>query len=254
MAQFHPQNLVKHYSITQGLSQGVVNSIIEDQEHIIWFATEDGLNRFDGYSFKIFKYDQGSKNGLPDNFVQSLYKDSQDTLWISTRKGLLKFDPDVESFELYKHQFKNKPASTNDVSFITEGSTGNLWIAWYGSGLASFNKTTRKFTPYTKKELPSLSSTHTVALFEDKFSLLWVGTQDGGLSVFKVINGAIANKIEELSAPQNLPSLNVRSVVTDNENNIWIATSKGLTVYLRQQNKFYSFNSKQFPIADKSIF
>ncbi len=254
-SQFQPKNLIKHYSIKQGLSQGVVNSVVEDNEHIIWFATEDGLNRFDGYNFKVFKYDQGTKNGLSDNFIQSLYKDSDDTLWISSRKGLLRFDPDVESFTLYQYNFKgNKIAAPNDVSFITEGSAKNLWIAWYGNGIASFNKKTKTFTPYTLKELPSLSSNQTLTLHEDKFGFLWVGTQSGGLNVFKVINGTITNKIDVLSSPKNLPALNVRSIVEDNFNNIWIGTSNGLTVYLRQQNRFYTFNNKNFAIADKSIF
>lgn len=253
--QFQPKNLIKHYSIKQGLSQGVVNSVVEDNENIIWFATEDGLNRFDGYNFKIFKYDQGAKRGLSDNFIQSLFRDSNDTLWISSRKGLLRFDPDVESFTLYQHDFKDsKIAAPNDVSFITEGSAKNLWIAWYGNGLASFNKKTKTFTPYTLKELPSLSSNQTLTLHEDKFGFLWVGTQSGGLNVFKVINGTITDKIDALSSSVHLPALNVRSIVEDNFNNIWIGTSNGLTVYLRQQNRFYTFNNKNFAIADKSIF
>lgn len=255
LSQFQPKNLIKHYSIRQGLSQGVVNSVVEDKDHIIWFATEDGLNRFDGYNFKIFKYDQDLRTGLSDNFIQSLYKDSDDTLWISSRKGLLKFDPDVEAFTLFEHNFKDtRIAAPNDVSYITEGSAKNLWIAWYGNGLASFNRKTKKFTPYTPNELPALSSAQTLTLLEDKFGFLWVGTQSGGVNVFKVINGAITNKIDALSSSHNLPALNVRSIVEDNFNNIWIGTSSGLTVYLRQQNRFYTFNNKDFAIAGKSIF
>ena len=252
-AQFEAKNLVKHYSIRQGLSQGVVNSIIEDKDNIIWFATEDGLNRFDGYTFKVFKYDAQTKNGIVDNFIQALYKDSDNTLWISSRKGLLQFDPDVESFTLYQHTFKNERSKLNDVSYITEGSAGNLWIAWYGSGFASFDRNTKTFTPYSYTELPSLTSDGTVSILEDKFGMLWVGTQSGGLNVFTVAAGKITNKIEELSNVQNLPSTNVRAIVKDNANNIWIGTSRGISVYLRQQNKFYTFNSPRFSVAGKSI-
>jgi len=70
-SQFQPNPLIKHYGIRDGLSQGVVNSIVEDSDGIIWIATEDGLNRFDGYNFKVFKH-QDAANVSSDNFIQSL--------------------------------------------------------------------------------------------------------------------------------------------------------------------------------------
>src|SRR5690349_2102818 len=135
-AQFQPSPVIKHYSIKDGLSQGVVNSIVEDADHIIWIATEDGLNRFDGYNFKVFKQSQRDPQVSSDNFIQSLFRDSNDTLWISSRNGLLKFDPSRESFTRFS--YTGKP-TLNDVSFITEGAARNLWVAWYAEGLASFN-------------------------------------------------------------------------------------------------------------------
>src|SRR5688500_9393257 len=96
-SQFETQNLIKHYSIKEGLSQAVVNSIVQDDQSLIWFATEDGLNRFDGYSFKVFKYTKELQNGFTDNFIQSLFKDSDGTLWVSSRKGLVRFNQDIET-------------------------------------------------------------------------------------------------------------------------------------------------------------
>jgi ligand-binding sensor domain-containing protein/signal transduction histidine kinase/DNA-binding response OmpR family regulator len=252
-AQFQPKNLIKHYNLKDGLSQGVVNSVVQDDESLIWFGTEDGLNRFDGYSFKVFKHDPQKKNGLPDNFIQSLFKDSDGTLWISSRKGLLKFDPNVESFTLFNHK-NPKTNASNDVSFITEGSSKNLWLAWYGNGFASFDRKSKTFTPYDSSSSFNLSSNRTMSLLEDKLGILWVGTQDGGLNVFKVSNGNIVSKIDALSNTAHLPSLNVHAIVEDNANNIWIGTSKGLVVYLRRLNKFYTFNSPAFSVAEKSIF
>jgi signal transduction histidine kinase/ligand-binding sensor domain-containing protein/DNA-binding response OmpR family regulator len=243
VAQFAPQNIVKHYSLKDGLSQGVVNSIAEDSQSFIWVATEDGLNRFDAHSFKVFKYQKGNTSGISGNFIQDIFKDRDGTLWVSSRNGLQKFDPNFEVFNLYTNGLStsNGP-SLNDVSCITEGSSGNLWVAWYANGFGSFDKTTEKFTVYNSSSLPSLSSGQTLSLLDDSHGLLWVGTQDGGLNVFNVKNARVVDKVEALSDPAHLPSLNVRCIAEDPKKNIWIGTSRGLVVYLRNLNKFVNFN------------
>ncbi|HEY9048181.1 MAG TPA: two-component regulator propeller domain-containing protein [Ohtaekwangia sp.] len=254
-AQQEPKSRIKRYGIKEGLSQGVVNTISQDDQGLMWFATEDGLNRFDGYSFKVFKYDPDNTRGLADNFVQHVYKDSEGVLWVSSRKGLHQFDPLKEQFTLYQHDYPAEVSyPTNDVSFIAEGSANNLWVAWYGTGFASFNRTTKKFIPYTDRTLPALTSTQTLTLHEDKFGLLWVGTQNGGLNVFKVSNGTVVKKHESLSATAILPSLNVRCFAEDHAGNMWIGTARGLVLYKRQDNKFYTFNLPHFGMAGKSIF
>jgi ligand-binding sensor domain-containing protein/signal transduction histidine kinase/DNA-binding response OmpR family regulator len=250
-----PKSRIKHYGIRDGLSQGVVNSITQDDQGLMWFATEDGLSRFDGYSFKIFKYDPDNAKGLADNFIQSIFKDSQGSFWVSSRKGLHEFDQLKEQFVLYSHPAPpDNTGPHNDVSFIAEGSMANLWIAWYGDGFASFDKRTKIFTPYTDKTLPELSSTQTLALHEDKFGLLWVGTQNGGLDVFKVGKGAVVKKLENISNPKLLPSLNVRCLAEDHMGNMWIGTARGLVLYKRQENKFFTFQPNNSGIAGKSIF
>lgn len=241
--QQEPESRVKRYGIKDGLSQGVVNSITQDNQGLMWIATEDGLNRFDGYSFKVFKHDPGNPHSLADNFIQSVFKDSEGSFWVSSRKGLHHFDPLREQFTLYKYHPKEKSSSPqNDVSFITEGKAHNLWIAWYSAGFASFDKKTGEFTPYDQKMLPALSSTQTLALHEDRFGLLWVGTQDGGLNVFKVSNGVVVEKQEDLSNSNVFPSRNVRCFAEDHLGNVWIGTANGLVLYKRQEHRFYTFN------------
>lgn len=237
-----------------GLSQGVVNSIVQDNQSLMWFATEDGLNRFDGYSFKVFRYNPDVASSIPDNYVSSIFKDAAGNLWVSSRKGLLSFDPQTEAFSVYKHQFKpDAQYAHNDVSFITEGQAGNLWVCLYGSGFSSFNKEKKEFTPYTPETLPGLSSEKTVTMLEDKFGMLWVGTQDGGVNVFHVNKGAVVKKLDELSFGKNVPSLNIHSLAEDKLGNIWIGTSKGLVMYHREENKFFSFEEKKFTISGANI-
>jgi signal transduction histidine kinase/ligand-binding sensor domain-containing protein/DNA-binding response OmpR family regulator len=254
LAQIQPKNLVRHWNIKDGLSQGVVNSITQDNQSLIWFATEDGLNRFDGYSFKKFRHDPENQSSIADNFIQCVFKDSDGTLWVSSRKGLLKFDQLHERFYTYRHPFStDRKYSINDVSHISEGSHKNLWVSWYGTGFASFDKASGKFIAYTPETTLGITSEKTLTAIEDQFSLLWVGTQEGGLNVFQVSNGEVIKKIEKLSEPTNLPSGNVRSLAEDKFGNIWIGTSRGLVVYKRLENKFFTFPSNKFGLSQVSI-
>ncbi|HTJ50149.1 MAG TPA: two-component regulator propeller domain-containing protein [Cyclobacteriaceae bacterium] len=255
LAQFQSKkNLIKHYSVKDGLSQSVVNSITQDNQSLMWFATEDGLNRFDGYAFKTFRYDPDNKTSIADNFVQSIFKDSEGTLWVSSRKGLLEFDSYKETFTLYQHDFKgNSHYAYNDVSFITEGHSGNLWISWYGTGFASFDKKTKSFSAYTPETLPGLSNEKTVALLEDKFGLLWVGTQEGGVNVFQVSKGKVIKKVNNFAGYNEFASSNVHCFAEDKYGNIWIGTSQGLVVYLRNENRFFAFNDPAFSVSKVSV-
>ncbi|NQZ10937.1 MAG: GGDEF domain-containing protein, partial [Algicola sp.] len=100
-------------SIKDGLSQSVVNSIIQDSKGFLWFATVDGLNRFDGYSFKIFRNDPNNAASISNNYITTLYEDAQGRLLIGTRGGgLNRLDPDTERFTHFTHN----PSDPNSLS------------------------------------------------------------------------------------------------------------------------------------------
>ncbi len=247
-AQFESRRIIKKYSVKEGLSQAVVNSITQDEKGLMWFATDDGLNRFNGYSFMTFKYDAMDSH-KHDNFVQRVFKDSEGELWFSSRGGLYKFD--LSSLRLTAY-LDTLVGGRNDVSCIAEGIAGNLWVGWYWAGLASFDKDKEEFTAYDNNNLPSLSSTATIALLEDSFGLLWVGTQDKGLDVFKISGAQVPEKREDLVTKDILPSLYVKCFEEDHLGNIWIGTTKGLVLYIRRENKFHVFDQPE--IVGKGIF
>jgi signal transduction histidine kinase/ligand-binding sensor domain-containing protein len=116
------------FSITcnEGLSQGFVPCIIQDHRGFIWFATKDGLNKYDGYSFTVFRNDPENKHSVSDNFIQEIFEDSRGYLWISTASGINVFDPLTEKFFPVPLALKNgKPPGT--LYQITEDSFGNIW-------------------------------------------------------------------------------------------------------------------------------
>ncbi|MBL0044879.1 MAG: hypothetical protein IPP33_10960 [Flavobacteriales bacterium] len=131
-------------TIEDGLSQGMVRSIIQDRAGFMWFATKDGLNRYDGYSFRVFRHDPADSTTVRDNFIQVLHEDRAGLLWVGTNSGLDVFHPATEVF----HHFpcddgvsgqaagKRDPrvadgVNTCEIGSIAEDPTGHLWV---GSG------------------------------------------------------------------------------------------------------------------------
>src|SRR5690349_22733669 len=92
----------RHYQVENGLSNNAVICCLQDKKGFLWFGTKDGLNRFDGYSFKVFRSDPDRNGSIGGNFIHSLYEDRNGTLWIGTEKGLYKYDATTESFSLLK--------------------------------------------------------------------------------------------------------------------------------------------------------
>ncbi|MCJ8267817.1 MAG: hypothetical protein MJK04_00265 [Psychrosphaera sp.] len=102
-------------SIEDGLSQNTVFSILQDSQGYIWFGTADGLNRYDGYTFKVFRHNPQDVGTISNNFITSLYKDSKGRLWVGTwGGGLNRFDADTQRFIQFKHDVSNPKSISND--------------------------------------------------------------------------------------------------------------------------------------------
>ena len=112
----------RHYQVEDGLSHNTVNCIAQDREGFLWFGTKDGLNRFDGITFKVFRPDPSDSTSLGNNFVYSLHLDSSGCLWVGTREGLYQYDARTERFRFIK------ATRWSDVRDITSDKNGNLWF------------------------------------------------------------------------------------------------------------------------------
>src|SRR5436189_2188776 len=88
----------KKYQVENGLSTNVTTSVIQDSKGFIWIGTRDGLNRFDGYNFKVFRHDIKDSNSLASSIINCVYEDRHGTLWVGTEKGLFKYNPLTEKF------------------------------------------------------------------------------------------------------------------------------------------------------------
>ena len=143
VAGIHAQNHISfnHLTVEDGLSQSAVTCIFQDKQGFMWFGTQDGLNRYDGYRFKIFKSDPLDSNSLSDNFIFSIYEDKSGTMYVETQSGKFHiYFPETESFVLVEKDSIDLAGSIfNSVGAYFEESSGIKWTGGAGSGtLAGF--------------------------------------------------------------------------------------------------------------------
>jgi signal transduction histidine kinase/ligand-binding sensor domain-containing protein/DNA-binding response OmpR family regulator len=236
-----PAGRTMHYTQKDGLSFNIINSISQDKNGFIWFATGNGLNRFDGVNFRTFKADPENPSGIPGNYIQYIYTDSFGHTWVSSRKGLYSFAINTEKFS--KHQIV-KGTDKVDVTSISQNAAGNLWIATTGNGFSFLDQKTGRYVNYSPKTLKGLASNSILSVVEDPFGMLWVGTRDAGLCVFKLNQSKVPTVIGGKS--DILPAARVNEIYRDHADNMWIATSSGLWYYQRKMARFHSLSASEY--------
>ncbi len=124
----------KHLTTDDGLSNNQVLDVIQDKNGFIWLATDDGLNRFDGYSFKIYRHIQKDSTSLSDNSLWCLFEDRDGFIWIGTKNGELnRYDPKTDKFTNWK--IKSKFFKESSITSIYEDRAGAIWVGTYKSGI-----------------------------------------------------------------------------------------------------------------------
>jgi PAS domain S-box-containing protein len=221
----------EHITADQGLSQSGVLCILQDSQGFMWFGTQDGLNKYDGYNFTVYKYNKLNLYSLSDNFISSIYEDKLGTIWVGTDGGgLNKFDRTTEKFTRYTHNL-NDPNSlgANRVLSIYEDKLGTIWVGTDGGGLNKFDRKTEKFTHYLHNPIDpdSLGSDTVFAINEDHLGNLWVGTGSGGLNKFNRDSETFSHYVHDLDDPNSLSHNSVLAIYEDQSSRLWIGTNGG---------------------------
>ncbi len=205
-----------YVSLEQGLSQNSIYSIFQDSRGFMWFATEDGLERYDGINIKHFKLDSENPNSLSGNFIRQILEYPEGTLWIGTDGGgLNKLDLATESVTRFKHDPQNSNSiSSDEIRALHLDSEKTLWIGTDGGGLNKMNPETGEFKRFdNNSENPNSIPTNRIwGLYED-------------------MNGAVSGA----------------------EDILWIATNReGLVLFDKNSEKFYHFKKDEFSKYRKS--
>jgi len=221
----------EHISIQQGLSQSIVEGITQDQTGFMWFITEDGLNRFDGYNFRIFKHNANDPGSLSHNELKAICVDHLGFIWVGTfYQGLERFDREKERFTHFRHDRGNPRSLGSDiVRSIVEDRSGTLWVGTTGGGLNRLNRATGEFTRFLHNPGDPLSLSHddVRAIAADAYGALWVGTQGGGLNRLDAASGRFTRYLHQPGKPGSLSSNDVRAILQDRRGNLWIGTYGG---------------------------
>ncbi|MFD0748822.1 two-component regulator propeller domain-containing protein [Mucilaginibacter calamicampi] len=178
-----------HITTNDGLSQSTVSCILKDRYGFMWFGTEDGLNKYDGYRFIIYRHKLSDTNSIAGNTITALYEDKAGNLWIGAKEGLSRYNRLNDTFINYHADANNPNTLTNaSINTICEGDNGNMWIGTY-INLNLLNLKTNKITRYLADGKPgSLSNTRVTKILKDSLGRLWVGTNNG-LNLFNPKTG-----------------------------------------------------------------
>lgn len=239
---------IKHLSIREGLSNNHVVSIAQDKRGSLWFATEEGLNKFDGIRFlTYYKEETTGKQSITGNELNCLLDDPVDSiLWIGTqRAGINAYNYANDSFITYRHN-ENNPKSlvTDDITKIIAASDGNLWICTYWKGVDYFDKQTGQFTHYNTETVPGFASNHIWSAIDGGNGLLYIGHVDRGFSILSIKDKTVKNFTHEPQNPNSLPGNEVTCVYKDKSGNIWIGTDRGVVLFNPEAESFIPFDDK----------
>ncbi len=231
--------------IEDGLSSMGVNAAVQDQQGYLWFGTHDGLNKFDGYTFTIYRYSPNDSSSLSHNWVSEMVEVGP-ILWIGTADGLNQFDHNTEQFRRYRHQPDDPfSLSHNDVRKIVVADTVTLWIGTDG-GLNRLDVQTGQCRRYLNQpdDAHSLSDNHIRALYADHAGFLWVGTDNGGLNRLDPHSGQFQRFKNQPNDPHSLSSGTVYSLEADAAGRLWIGTDSGLNLLDSRTGKFCRYQSQ----------
>ncbi len=242
--------------IKQGLSQSTVKAIVQDSQGFIWFGTQDGLNRFDGYSIRIFKHDPADSNSIASNYITALLSDSEGNLWIGTmEEGVDCYSITKNQFYHHKHYDDNSfSLRDNRVTALFQDSEKNIWVGTQ-KGLDFYNHKTNKFIhiKLETKDAPASTYYSINAICEDYERHLWVGTTKGLFGI-NLQYGIDSVKYYDLDPTQNkLKIYNISSLFIDYSETLWIGTWRASLKSYNNKTGIFK-NYKNSPQAIRAIY
>jgi ligand-binding sensor domain-containing protein/signal transduction histidine kinase len=231
-------------SIQQGLSQSSVHVAFQDSRGFMWFGTQDGLNRYDGYTFKTFKPDPDVPTSLSDRWITSIVEDQDGYLWVATRQGgLNRYDPHTEEFKRYMHdELNSRSLNDNHVNVLYLDKDGRLWVGTQ-RGLDMLDRASDSFNHYVSEpsRQEGITGKSITAILQDGRGNIWIGTRAGGLNRFDPQSNTFTPYQSTLEIENTISDDSVTALAEGRNNTLWVGTQKGLNRFAPDTGNFERF-------------
>jgi len=225
-----PPLSVQRYSLEEGLSQQTVNTIAQDPDGFMWFGTEDGLNRFDGYEFRQMRHDRSNAQSIPNPWIAALVA-SDDGLWIGSSGGGV-FFRDAQTGKLQQPPALRDAPDLQRIRGLARDSLGRIWIAARDSGVAIFDPRSGELRRlrHSVTEPSSLSDNSTFVILPMRNGDKLVGTATGLDRISAATLAVSRVPLPEELAPEG-QAVRVRALTEAPDGMVWVGTDKGLGRY-----------------------
>ena len=247
----------------QGLSNNEVYQVLQDKQGFVWLLTGNGLNRFDGYSFKIYDYNPSDSNSITAGLFYSLQQDKKGIFWMNSEtQGIYSFNPVTGLFFNYRHN----PHSANSLADdLTQGlsidTRGNIWIATQ-SGLDKLDPVNKQFTHFihTNAGNNSIFNNKIYSICIDEDDNLWLATGTPGIDYFNSHTGKLIQHFNwgSSSTPEEDWQNHIYGAYKGNNGNIWVGSRQnGLYGYNTRTKKITHFQHEKnnpFSVSDNGVY
>ncbi len=239
------QNLkFKHFGTREGLSHSNIISMVQDTKGFMWFGTHDGLNKYDGYTFTVYKNIVGDKNSISNNYISGIIE-RKNKLWVGTWGGGVNiFDQSSEKFSHLRHEVDNTNSISNDgVKSMFFDSEDLLWIGTDGGGVDVYDEQTKIFLHYknVKGDSKSLSQNLVNSIIEDNEHNIWLATQNG-LNRFDRKSKKFTRYYHRENDSSSISHNDIQVLFQDHAHQLWVGTrGGGLNRFNKLSNTFQSF-------------
>ncbi|RXQ92252.1 PAS domain S-box protein [Ancylomarina salipaludis] len=227
----------KHYGVEDGISQSEIKRIFQDSEGYLWFATQNGLNKFDGYSFENFFYNPTDKTSISNNWVFDITEDAKGNIWLGTKEGLNRYDKRTGTFSLIPHKLNDSIVPDKFVYGVV--ADDQFVYINFPPVLSRYNYLTDSLESFTNN-LQYDGALHDIGfpILKSSMGMIWLGSSDG-LSVFDPIHKTFRNFRYEASNPHSISHNHITALYEDLNGNIVVGTEDGLNFYERENQGFF---------------
>ena len=228
----------EHLSVKDGLSQLSVVSTFQDAQGFLWFGTRDGLNKYDGYNFQIFR-ESDPDLFISNSFIECMCEDGKGNLWVGTKRGLNRYDRNTGRFRQYYSSNNDSTISDNNTICMLKDYRNILWVGT-SRGLNRYIPETDHFERCNFSGLPS--DTYIRALAQDHNENLWIGS-DNGLYVYNPNTNGIRKYMHIPDNARSIAQDRIGALYCDSKDRIWVGhIQQGVCLYDTENNDFIRFN------------